>query len=234
MPNLIGTAPNQTPTNGMLGTAAFIDAPQLPVSTATQAALDAKQATLVSGTNIKTLNGSSLLGSGDVALPSSALTLIATLTPTAAANVDALTVFSSTYDDYLISFAGLKPSSTQRLNVRFAVSGSVDSGTSYGFGSVGANLTLPNDNRFYVSNSDTDPVYQGCTGVINLRNVNSTTGMRHIDFISSTRNSAYHNFSSQQGVYTPASVISGIRFFWESGGNFAATGTIRIYGYSKT
>jgi hypothetical protein len=37
-----------------------------PVSTATQTALNAKQATLVSGTNIKTVNGNSLVGSGDV------------------------------------------------------------------------------------------------------------------------------------------------------------------------
>lgn len=37
-----------------------------PVSTATQTALDAKQATLVSGTNIKTVNGSTLLGAGDL------------------------------------------------------------------------------------------------------------------------------------------------------------------------
>lgn len=39
-----------------------------PVSTATQTALDAKQATLVSGTTIKTINGSSVLGSGDLAV----------------------------------------------------------------------------------------------------------------------------------------------------------------------
>ena len=40
------------------------------ISTVTglQAALDAKQATLVSGTNIKTINGSSVLGSGDLAV----------------------------------------------------------------------------------------------------------------------------------------------------------------------
>lgn len=37
-----------------------------PVSTATQTALDGKQATLVSATNIKTINGSSVLGSGDL------------------------------------------------------------------------------------------------------------------------------------------------------------------------
>lgn len=39
-----------------------------PISTATQIALNAKQATLVSGTNIKTINGNTLLGSGDLVL----------------------------------------------------------------------------------------------------------------------------------------------------------------------
>ena len=37
-----------------------------PVSSATQTALNAKQATLVSGTNVKTVNGVSIVGSGDV------------------------------------------------------------------------------------------------------------------------------------------------------------------------
>lgn len=37
-----------------------------PISTATQNALDDKQETLISGTNIKTINGETLLGSGDL------------------------------------------------------------------------------------------------------------------------------------------------------------------------
>ena len=39
-----------------------------PISTLTQIALNAKQATLANGTNIKTVNGNSLLGSGNLAL----------------------------------------------------------------------------------------------------------------------------------------------------------------------
>ena len=39
-----------------------------PISTATSTALSGKQATLVSGTNIKTINGDSLLGSGDITI----------------------------------------------------------------------------------------------------------------------------------------------------------------------
>jgi hypothetical protein len=41
-----------------------------PISSATQSALNAKQDTLVSGTNIKTINGSSVLGSGNIAISS--------------------------------------------------------------------------------------------------------------------------------------------------------------------
>ena len=41
-----------------------------PVSSATQSALNAKQDTLVSGTNIKTINSTSILGSGNIAISS--------------------------------------------------------------------------------------------------------------------------------------------------------------------
>jgi hypothetical protein len=42
-----------------------------PISIATQTALNSKQNTLVSGTNIKTINGASVLGSGDLVIGSS-------------------------------------------------------------------------------------------------------------------------------------------------------------------
>jgi len=41
----------------------------LPIQTAVTTALATKQATLVSGTNIKTVNGNSVLGSGDINIP---------------------------------------------------------------------------------------------------------------------------------------------------------------------
>lgn len=63
-----------------------------PVSTAQQTALDAKQATLVSGTNIKTINGSSVLGSGD-------LTVGASLTSTSAFATATTSISAATYAD---------------------------------------------------------------------------------------------------------------------------------------
>lgn len=46
-----------------------------PISTATQTALNAKQDSLVSGTSIKTVNGNTLLGSGDVTINGNPKTL---------------------------------------------------------------------------------------------------------------------------------------------------------------
>ena len=56
-----------------------------PISTLTQTALNAKQATLVSGTNIKTINSQSLLGSGNITIsapPATPVDLTYTASPT--------------------------------------------------------------------------------------------------------------------------------------------------------
>lgn len=60
------TKPSYTKTEVGLGNVDNTSDANKPVSTATQTALNAKQATLVSGTNIKTINGTSLLGSGNL------------------------------------------------------------------------------------------------------------------------------------------------------------------------
>jgi len=58
-----------------------------------QTALNAKQPTLVSGTNIKTVNSTSLLGSGDISLPSNKLSAIGTnVTGTIANTISANTL----------------------------------------------------------------------------------------------------------------------------------------------
>ena len=49
---------------------------QIPSDTYIQGELDNKQDTLVSGTNIKTLNGQSILGSGDLAIGGGESTLV--------------------------------------------------------------------------------------------------------------------------------------------------------------
>lgn len=65
-PTFTGTVGGITAAMVGLGNANNTSDASKPVSTATQTALDAKQATLVSATNIKTINGSTVLGTGDL------------------------------------------------------------------------------------------------------------------------------------------------------------------------
>jgi len=61
----------------------------LSAQTDLQTALNAKQDTLVSGTNIKTVNGNSLLGSGNISLPSNKIVTGANVTGTTANTISA-------------------------------------------------------------------------------------------------------------------------------------------------
>ena len=85
-----------------------------PVSTATQTALNTKQTTLVSGTNIKTLNGESILGSGDLEVASDGRAKAwvnfngtGTVAIRAAFNVSSIT--DNGTGDYTINFTGPMP-----------------------------------------------------------------------------------------------------------------------------
>lgn len=99
-----------------------------PVSTAQQTALNTKQETLVSGTNIKTINGTTLLGSGDIAISGGAsnetyLVLAADVASPATTALTNLTGMTFTYEanaKYAIDF--------------FMVMNSAASTTGFGFG----------------------------------------------------------------------------------------------------
>jgi hypothetical protein len=70
-PTFTGTVSGVTKSMVGLGNVDNTSDANKPISTLTQTALDAKQATLVSATNIKTINSTSLLGSGDIAISGS-------------------------------------------------------------------------------------------------------------------------------------------------------------------
>lgn len=101
-----------------------------PVSTATQTALDAKQATLVSGTNIKTINSTSLLGSGDIEITGHDIDIVASL-PT-------------TLEDDTIYLANTNASSAGGV-VEFPVPSASDEGKAFVIGESGSvELVQPN------------------------------------------------------------------------------------------
>jgi len=78
---------------------------KFPTVTAVNAGLATKQVTLVSGTNIKTLNGESLLGSGDISI---IVPIIYNATPTQAGVIKLAGDISGTYDNVTVPGLALK------------------------------------------------------------------------------------------------------------------------------
>ena len=81
------------------------------VTSAIQTQIDSKQATLVSATNIKTVNGVSILGSGDLVIASGGLTnfveALTTTAPNTTVHVDSITALASTANaDFVVAPKG--------------------------------------------------------------------------------------------------------------------------------
>lgn len=104
-----------------------------PVSTATQAALNAKQATLVSGSNIKTINGVSVVGSGDIIVSAGGATITGTANKIAKFNSTGNNVTDSNISDNGSLVTISKPTT-------------IDSGTNDNSGLTLSKLTTPTTN----------------------------------------------------------------------------------------
>lgn len=154
---------------------------------------------------------------------------LATLTPTAVANVDALSVFSAGYDNYLIVGSGLKPAVADVLVMKAASAGAVDA----------ANNFASSGNSFFnivnLCGSAIGPTGKGANFVIHVTNANDATSVKGI-----TGQGASH-MDSTQGFQTvtimsnyQGGAMSGLRLCWNAGNNFAAQGKVRVYGYNNT
>jgi len=86
-----------------------------PISSATQTALNTKQATLVSGINIKTVNGGSLLGSGDIEITSAVGW--GNITGTLSNQVDLQTILNSKLTNTTTSGVAASPTASGTVTV---------------------------------------------------------------------------------------------------------------------
>lgn len=98
-----------------------------PISTLTQNALNAKQATLESGTNIKTVGGTSLLGTGDIAVGGTGT--VTNVSVTSANGVSGSVATSTTTPAITLTLGAITPSSVGAVGT---VTGSNLSGTNTG------------------------------------------------------------------------------------------------------
>ena len=202
-----------------------------------------------SGTGALVVDVTQTLGAGTVAtwtisigaspsVTSPALVLLTPsgFTPTAAANLDFLTIFSSTYDNYLIVLEGINCASNDGLRLRLAVAGSVDSGSNYLIGIPVGGATLGSTSAHTLISNTVLAAGIGVSGSVLITNANDTSAkMKNINPATSAQVGAttYSAYDSYCG-YIAANAVSGFQLYWTGGSNFAATGKVRVYGYSNT
>lgn len=158
------------------------------------------------------------------------------LVPTAAANVDFLNVFSSTYDDYLIVVSGVTTGAgSEELRIQLAIAGVADTAANYRY--------CPIDDPTAGSGGSFWPIGQADAGNrptganVRLSGMNSTieSGKRMDsigDVVPIVGGSPLVS-RSNVGVHNGSNVATGFRLFWGAGGNFVAQGSIKVYGLSK-
>ena len=139
-------------------------------TTGLQTALDAKQATLVSGTNIKTINNSSLLGSGNITISTTGVQLNAdwnetntsssayisnkpTLGTAAAQSSNAFASASHSHLAATTSVAGFL-STADKTKLEGIESGSVDARKGFTLDSLAAKITLANNAKLQQGTTD--------------------------------------------------------------------------------
>lgn len=162
--------------------------------------------------------------------------LLATLTPTAAANVDFLSTFTSTYDNYLVVAEGLTNNagaSTDQLLMRLANAGAADSGSKYAIaGNVAT--TLVGTSFGFAGNVLGNG--KGITFQARICNVNDSTNLKIAFFDTGCQSAAtpQYQFTTYGGAYDSANAVSGFTLYWSGGANFGATGKVRVYGYNNS
>lgn len=168
--------------------------------------------------------------------PQPGLKLLAVKTPTAAATVDFLTDFSSAYDNYLIVVDGLLPAATDALVMRLAVAGAAISTSTY-FGGPPDGTAITSATAFSpISSFNVDTNGKGMSAKITVCNVNDLVNDKQIlstSICQSNTSPVQYGSRAINTQFVNANAVTGIRFLWQGGANFKATGKIRVYGITN-
>ena len=169
--------------------------------------------------------------------PASGLILLATLTPTAAANVDFLSTFTSTYDNYLILIDGVNPSADDTLRLRFAVAGASDSSAVYAANTIPTSGgTTPSTSTSISVANNVESTGVGVSASVHVFNANDAVKIKSAfaQYASPASGTSEYNLGGSWNGYVAANAVSGFRLYWNGGSNFTATGKVRVYGYANT
>lgn len=170
----------------------------------------------------------------------SGMTLLASVTPTAAANVDFLNTFSATYDTYYITFQQIQTASaagTCTFDMRVAVGGVAQ--TSANYASAQPSLAGGTFTQTFITLNlgfgTLDVTGNGITGFIYIQNANGS-GWKTGQAFSLCNTATGTTIDGGGGAwgYNGSSALTGVRFLLRNGANFAAQGRIRVYGLLNT
>ena len=206
------------------------------------------QAPLVSGTNIKTINGGSVLGSGDLAVGGGSMILLQTYNLAGVSSVD-VEAFSSTYDDYILIGSNITNPVNRTFghNVRFKIAGSYVTtsvySASYTRQSTGGSIqtsgnftTSQTSARLYVdpsgelrNTSDAALSFQMYLPNCNFTGRRIINVQGQLDDLSFVNNWTWFLTVMQAAI---SGTLSGVRIF--VGGNTMTTGTLNLYGIKKS
>lgn len=198
------------------------------------------QAPLVSGTNIKTVNGESVLGSGDLVVAGGSLIFVSEITASNSATVD-FTGLTSDFDTYLITLENLKATSTSVvLRMAFSANNGVNYLTAdYGFSNAGASVstavTTGSTSAATINLSSTSAAFsagQQMSGTVFLFGLPDPAL-----FPNGSAQLAYGSGSSTRIISTAfgnsvAQAINAIRFNFSSGN--IDSGVFRLYGIKNS
>jgi hypothetical protein len=169
---------------------------------------------------------------------SSGLVFLAAVTPTAAANVDFLSTFSANYDNYLILGTGITFAASDSLSIRLAAAGAADSGSNYVNLAAGPDLNSTGTaTSVLVSNTVAASPGKGCNFNILVSNVNDAVDFKAINTASISNDSSSTNsyiYKQKLNSYFATNAVTGFRLFATGASNFAAGGTVRVYGYKNS
>jgi hypothetical protein len=119
--------------------------------------------------------------------------------------------------------------------MRLANAGTADSGSNY-FATIQASSTAFTTSA--TSQQITSTITSAGTGAgfeIRVLNANDATKVKVLHVVGTSQSAATPAFINyySDGVYNPANAVSGFRLYLNGGSNFAATGKVYVYGYSK-
>lgn len=162
--------------------------------------------------------------------------LLLNATPTAAANYDALNLFTSAYDFYLLRGMGINNGSgTDAIRIQLATGGSVDTGSNYYSNTLATTSTTTSATSIQVTSSVIN-TGKGCIFDVLISNTNSSSYLKSMIINSSSQSNATPTLDSRStnNVYNAANTVSGFRLYWNGGANFAAQGLIQVFGFKNS